>query len=120
MLRGVWHQCGYNTQKVVLEFLKAKIGVGAIISPKDLGLSKAREYADQYRDLNAGVLLDPQFYEPEYNARNLATYPISEFRKSIRGLGTLPADATAALIKAIAAENESLRTTAVIAPAVPY
>lgn len=120
MRRGTWHQCGYNSQRVVHDFLQAGLGVGAIISPKDLALEKAKEYSEGYRALNKGVLLDPQFYEPEYADGKLATYPTTAFRQSIGALGALQPSAMAALSKALETENRDLHCEAVIAPAIPY
>jgi hypothetical protein len=120
MRRGVWHQCGDRSQKVVLEFLRASTGVGVIISPKDLTYDNATDYAARYRDENAGVLLDPQFYEPEYSAGRLGTYPLVNFRRSIATLGALPTTEMTGFMNALEAENRSLQTEAVIAPAVPY
>lgn len=120
MRRGAWHQCGYNSQKLVGELMQAGLGVGAIISPKDLALDKAKEYSTQYRALGRGVLLDPQFYEPGFAAGKLGTYPTSGFRQSIGALGALPLNAMSSLARALEAENVELGCDAVIAPAIPY
>lgn len=117
MKRGAWHQCGFNSQKTVWELLQTSVGVGVIISPKDLGRDKAIDYATDYRDAGADVLLDPQFYIPHFSTKKLSSYPTAKFRQSIKALGTV---APAELAKAIEDENRSLRTAAVIAPAVPY
>lgn len=120
MRRGAWHQCGFNSQKLVGELMQAGLGVGAIVSPKDLTLDKAKEYSAQYRAMEKGVLLDPQFYEPEFAAGKLGSYPTSEFRQSVGALGALQPSAMSGLAKAIEAENRDLSCEAVIAPAVPY
>lgn len=117
MKTGVWHQCGHNSQKMVLELLQTDVGVGAIISPRDLGHVKAIDYAADYRDAGAHVLLDPQFYVPQFQTENLGSYPTAKFRKSIKGLGGVQ---SAELSKAIEEENRALRAAAIIAPAVPY
>lgn len=117
MKRGAWHQCGHNSQKTVWELLQSDVGVGAIISPKDLGHVKAIDYAADYRDVGADVLLDPQFYVPQFRSKNLTSYPTAKFRQSIKMLGAVqPAE----LSKAIESENRALGTAAVIAPAIPY
>jgi hypothetical protein len=120
MRRGAWHQCGYNSQKLIGELMQAGLGVGAIISPKDLALDKAKEYSEKYRLLGRGVLFDPQFYEPEFAAGKLTTYPTSAFRQSIGALGALQPAAISGLADALESENRELGCEAVIAPAVPY
>jgi hypothetical protein len=120
MRRGAWHQCGHNSQKLVGELMQAGLGVGAIISPKDLALDNAKEYSTQYRALGKGVLFDPQFYEPEFAAGKLGTYPTSAFRQSIGTLGALQPSAMSGLAQALETENRELGCEAVIAPAVPY
>lgn len=120
MRRGAWHQCGHNSQKLVGELMQAGLGVGAIISPKDLALENAKQYSTDYRALGKGVLFDPQFYEPEFLAGKLATYPTSAFRQSIGALGALQPSAMTALTQALETENRELGCEALIAPAVTY
>src|SRR5690606_3990304 len=120
MRRGAWHQCGYNSQKLVRELMQAGIGVGAIISPKDLAFDNAKEYSKQYRALGKGVLLDPQFYDPELTAGKLGTYPTSQFRQSIGTLGALQAGTISSLADSLETENRELGCDAVLAPAIPY
>jgi len=120
MRRGAWHQCGHNSQKLVGELMQAGLGVGAIISPKDLALENAKEYSTEYRALGKGVLFDPQFYEPEFAAGKLGTYPTSAFRQSIGALGALQPSAMTAITQALETENRELGCEAVIAPAVTY
>ena len=120
MRRGGGHQCGYNSQKGVRDFLQNGVGVGAILSPRDLALDNARSYARAYRAAGAGVLLDPQFYEPEYSAGKLPSYPMAQYRQSITALGALSAPALAGLAGALENENSVLGCDAVIAPAIPY
>lgn len=62
MKRGVWHQFGDRSQKLALEQLEQGVGVGVVISPRDLAQNKAIEYAPQYRAAGGDVLYDPQFY----------------------------------------------------------
>ena len=120
MKRGAWHQCGFNSQKVVQELLTAGIGVGAIISPKDLSFDNAQAYAKEYKNIGASVLLDPQFYEPEYAAGRLSSYPMAQFRQSIASLGALSPPSLSGLTDALRQENQALGCDAVIAPAIPY
>lgn len=120
MKRGVWHQCGHNGQLIAAELLEANIGVGAIVSPKDVALPRAVNHSERYRDAGASVLLDPQFYEPQFADGKLGTYPTTDFRKSVRTLTKLQTQVRAGLSKAIEEENRTLRTAAVVAPALPY
>lgn len=120
MRRGAWHQLGFNSQRVVLELLQGGLGVGAIVSPKDLALDNAISYADGYRAAGAGVLLDPQFYVPEFSAGKLSSYHMAQFRQSLTALGALSASAMKGLTDALRKENFKLGCDAVIAPAIPY
>lgn len=120
MNRGAWHQCGDKSQKIVQEQLGQGIGAGAIISPRDLARAKAIEYAEQYRNLGAEVLLDQQFHIPEYTNTNLGSYPISRHRAAISQLQQI-SDASLDLLAADLEEtNRELGVSALIAPAVMY
>ena len=46
MRRGTWHQCGDRSQKMVIEQLKKGVGVGVIISPRDVPQHKAIGYSN--------------------------------------------------------------------------
>ena len=120
MNRGAWHQCGNRSQRLVEEQLQAGHGVGVILSPRDLTRDTAIDYATRYAALQAPVLLDPQFYVPDFSNDNLETYGLSAFRTSLGTLGQL----TAADMSALSSELQSLGTalgvSAVIAPAVMY
>ena len=41
MRRGAWHQCGYNSQRLVIEQIQIGAGLGVIISSRDLGIAHA-------------------------------------------------------------------------------
>ena len=56
MQRGAWHQFGDRSQRLVLEQLQAGVGVGAIISTRDLAMPNAADYAQRYRALGAHCL----------------------------------------------------------------
>ncbi len=71
MQRGIWHQFGDKSQRLVLEQLQHHNGVGVILSPRDLSYDHAIEYAGKYRASNAEVLIDFQFYIPHFS--NLKT-----------------------------------------------
>lgn len=120
MNRGAWHQCGDKSQKLVVEQLEAGHGVGVILSPRDLTRDKAVEYAAQYSNLHAPVLMDPQFYVPDFTNDNLDTYGLSAFRTTLATLGQI----TDAELSALSAELETLGSElgvwAVVAPAAMY
>lgn len=120
MNRGAWHQCGDKSQKLVVEQLEAGHGVGVILSPRDLTRANATEYAAQYAALNAPVLIDPQFYVPDFTNDNLDTYGLSAFRTTLATLGQI----TDAELDALSTELETLGSElgvwAVIAPAAMY
>ena len=83
MRRGAWHQCGDRSQKIALQNLECGAGVGVVISPRDLGYDKAVEYAQAYHDNDAHVLIDSQFYVPEFTNPKLASYPTAKYRRSV-------------------------------------
>lgn len=89
MRRGAWHQCGDRSQRLVEEQLEYGSGVGVILSPRDLGRKRALIYAERYRDLGAQVLIDHQFYVPDFTNPRLDSYPISSFRAAVSSLGQL-------------------------------
>jgi len=118
MRRGTWHQMGDKSQVLVKEQLENGIGVGAVLSPRDLTLANAGDYAVQYRDLGASVLYDPQFHIPDCPHTKLVSYPSNAFRKSVTKLNEIGDTDLAAFARALEEENKSLDTAAVIAPAV--
>lgn len=120
MKSGAWHQFGDRSQKLALEQIERGIGVGAVISPRDLARDRAVEYAIQYRDLGVEVLADPQFYLPDSNAGHLSTHETASFRSSVGGLGGIGPAKLSALGDALNRWNSALKTNAVIAPAVIY
>lgn len=120
MKSGAWHQCGYNSQKLVVEELENGAGVGVILSARDLAFENWADYAVQYRALGASVVLDPQFYVPDSTQGRLATYPTAQHRASISSLLKLSDTAVSEIAKTIEEENKALQTSAIIAPAIPY
>ncbi len=117
MRRGTWHQMGDKSQRLVQEQLENGVGVGAILSPRDLTFDNATEYASSYRELGASVLFDPQFHIPDCTHTNLASYPTNEFRQSVTKLNEINDDLSN-FARALENENRSLNTSAIIAPAV--
>ena len=71
MRRGAWHQCCDKSQRLVYEQLQNEIGAGVIISPRDLSMPSAVQYAQMYHDAGAHVLIDQQFYTPDFSNQPL-------------------------------------------------
>lgn len=120
MKSGAWHQMGDKSQKLVLEQLDAGSGVGAIVSPRDLALQNAADYAAQYRDRQADVLYDPQFHVPSFSNSKLSSYKVNPYRASVTTLNRIGAAEVDQLSAALEEENRLIGTSAVIAPAVVY
>lgn len=72
---GAWHQFGWNSQKMIVEELENGAGSGVILSPRDLKQPQTEDYAQQYIDLGAEVLYDPQWHVPNFTNDQLVTYP---------------------------------------------
>lgn len=120
MKKGVWHQFGDRSQKLALEQLEDGNGVGVVISPRDLSLEKAREYAPQYASYGAEVLVDPQFFLPEASVGKLTSWPTKDHRASVSALNALSDQELEALAFVLEGVNRDLNTSAVISPAVLY
>lgn len=120
MKRGEWHQCGDKSQRIVQEQLEHGNGVGVVVSPRDLALRNAIDYATEYRNLGAEVLIDHQFYVPEFANSNLVSYPASQHRASISQLNQISDTALTALARDLERTSRDLGTSALVAPAVIY
>lgn len=120
MRRGAWHQCGDRSQKLVGEQLQLGAGVGVIISPRDLSRTNAIAYAERYRALGAEVLLDNQYYIPEFTNGHFDSYPISKFRQGVSSLNKISDHDLTDFRNELRVDHEELRADAVIAPAVVY
>ena len=120
MRRGAWHQCGDRSQKLVEEQLQKKAGVGVIISPRDLSRKNAIAYAERYRELGAELLLDHQYYVPDFTNERFESYPISRFRKGISSLNKISDQDLTDFRNELRVDHEELKADAVIAPAVLY
>jgi len=118
--RGAWHQCGDKSQRLVAEQLEAGFGVGVILSPRDLTAAKAAEYAAQYSAMDADVMIDPQFYVPDFTNDYLETYTISQFRQSVSSLNQISDSDITQLAAELQTLNASVQSAAIIAPAVLY
>jgi len=120
MRRGAWHQFGDRSQKLVLEQLQQGVGVGVIMSPRDLSCANAQDYAIQYHSLGAEVLVDQQFYVPGFSNNHLSSYATNQFRLAASQLHQLTDNQLADLATALQQVNGSLEADAVIAPAIVY
>jgi hypothetical protein len=120
MRRGIWHQCGNRSQKLVEEQLQQGAGAGVIISPRDLSRKNALTYAERYRALGAELLLDHQYYNPDFTNDLLASYPISRFRKGVSSLNKISDQDLADFRNELRVDHEELKADALIAPAVVY
>jgi hypothetical protein len=121
MRRGPWHQCGDRSQKLALEQLTQGAGVGVVLSPRDLSRERAVELAPQYRDANADVMIDPQFYLPDSMVGRIDSYPeLVPFRQSVSQLHKISDPQIAALGAGILQIAADLMVSAIIAPGVVY
>lgn len=120
MRRGAWHQCGDRSQILVKEQLQQGAGVGIILSPRDLTRTRALSYAESYRILGAHVLIDHQFYVPDFTNPKLNSYPISTFRAAISSLNQFSDTQLTEFQNQLRIDNAELHADAVIAPAVIY
>ena len=83
-------------------------------------LARAAECAADYRGLNASVLYDPQWHNPEFENKQLKTYPTCDLRNSLTTLANMTDGDFQRLSDGLIEENGQLQTDAVIAPAVIY
>lgn len=120
MRRGVWHQCGDRSQKLVQEQLGQGAGVGVILSPRDLSRENAIAYSESYQKTGADVLIDYQFYVPDFTNALLGSYPISSFRRSVSALNKISDQDLITFQNELRADHSALKASAVIAPAVVY
>ena len=120
MRRGCWHQCGDKSQRLVEEQLQQGVGVGVVISPRDIGRDNAIQWANKYRALGAEVLIDQQFYNPDYTNKHLATYEMAPFRTAVSQLRQLSDQQFVDLANALRVDHADFQADALLAPAVRY
>lgn len=120
MRRGAWHQCGDRSQRLVVEQIQQGVGVGVIISPRDLAEHMAVEYSNTYRQLGADVLIDLQFCNPGFSNDKICSYPISRYRTSISRLNQISEQDLPGFASALRTIQSKLSTNGLIAPAVKY
>lgn len=120
MKKGVWHQCGHQSQNIVADQLAVENGVGAILSVVNVSRKRAGEIASDYRKAGADILLDLQVYNPGFENANLQDYELAEARQSTGALGGLSKRDLARLSKQIQILNSEVKASAVLAPAIVY
>jgi hypothetical protein len=120
MHRGIWHQFGDRSQKLVREQLENAAGVGVILSVRDLARESAITYSAQYHELGSHVLIDQQFYNPGFHNQKLATYPINEFRASISTLTQISNAEIEEMASLLKIDHADANADGLIAPAVTY
>lgn len=120
MRRGIWHQFGDRSQRLVEEQLQHGAGVGVILSPRDLSRARAVEYASSYRTLGAHVLIDHQFHVPNFTNTHLNSYPISAFRAGISTQIRITDAELVEFANQLRIDHQDLQANAVLAPAVVY
>ena len=120
MRRGPWHQFGDRSQELAREQLNQGVGVGVIISPRDLSESNAVRRAEEYRALGAHVLIDQQFYVPTFSNRNLASYSISQYRDTISQLCQITDSDLHEFAVELERIHRALSADGLIAPALAY
>ena len=120
MRRGAWHQFGDRSQRLVIEQLQQGAGVGVILSPRDLAMDHAIEYAQKYHVLGAHVLIDQQFYEPHFINSKLETYPVGRYRTTASQLHQISDSDLGALRNELYTINAEVSADGLIAPALVY
>lgn len=120
MNRGGWHQCGDRSQVMARELLDQNIGVGVVISPRDLARGSAVAYAQQYHDRHAEVLFDPQFYRPLHTHQKVQTYEFAQFWVPPTQLAQLIVSNAVQLENALRTVSADLAVDAIVAPATMY
>src|SRR5262249_13510163 len=95
-------------------------GVGVIISPRDLSRSNAINYVERYRALGAEILLDHQYYVPDFTNTRLGSYPISRFRQGVSSLNKISDQDLTDFSNELRVDHQELKADGVIAPAVVY
>jgi hypothetical protein len=120
MKRGVWYQFGDRSQRLVQEQLQYGNGIGVIISPRDLSFPNAINYANTYREFGAEVIVDLQFYNPQFHNNPLESYPVNEFRVSVSELCQIKDNQLSGLADSLRIINGNIGSTAILSPALLY
>ena len=117
---GAWHQCGFNSQKMIIDIIEGGVGSGVIISSRDVPRHKAIEYSKIYVDRGCDVIIDLQFCKPDFVNTKTKSYKTNKYRVAISKLKTINDKGLAKLQKHIENINRELSSTAVLSPAVKY
>lgn len=118
---GTWHQFADRSQKLAIEQLEHNVGEGVIISPRDLAEHNAAKYSPVYQEHGAQVLFDTQFYKPDSKVGKLGAYDqMNAYRATATELHALPDDGMEGLTAELVRLNQSIGTSAVLAPSVIY
>lgn len=120
MRKGLWHQCGHQSQNIVSDQLAHKNGVGAIISVVNVSRRRAGEIASAYRNAGADILIDLQVYNPGFGNAKLDEYGLAAARQSTGALSALSPRDRKTLSREIRALNSEVGASAVLAPATIY
>lgn len=120
MKKGAWHQCCFNSQNLVEEQLQNGIGCGAILSPKDVGRNSLISYSKKYKTAGADVLIDQQFYVPEFSNKNLESYAITNFRPKVANFTAIPDAHMDGLANELYALHHDANADGIISPALVY
>jgi hypothetical protein len=120
MRRGAWHQFGDRSQKLALEQLEAGAGVGVIVSVRDIKRDGAIQYAPEYKAQGADLLIDQQFYNPDFVNANLETYPIHAYRKAVSKMALLSDADLTSIGNELRTYHTETGASGLIAPAVMY
>lgn len=120
MREGPWHQLGSQSQTLALDLLQRGKGSGVIFSPRYLTFEQAASRAEEYHDLEACVLFDPQFYGSGWSNRSLDSYPTGGLRVSICKSSSIDDDKADRLTAQLVEVCGELECDAIIAPAVIY
>ena len=120
MKRGAWHQFGDKSQKIALEQIQNGVGQGVIISVRDLKWNNALAYAQRYKALGVDVLIDQQFYKPDFINRNLQSYPIFQYRRAISQLAQISDIDSVNIANELRTYHTQIQADGLIAPAVTY
>lgn len=120
MKAGAWHQCCFNSQNLVEEQLQNGIGSGVILSPKDVSQKNLGTYGQKYKDAGAELLIDQQFYVPEFSNKNLESYAISSYRPKVSNLTSISDSHLDGLANELFELHKDLSADGVISPALAY
>ena len=87
---------------------------------RHLARDGAEKWCEKYKDRDADILLDVQFYQPKFVNNFMESFGLEDFRKSVSALGALGDNLTGQLTRKLVELNKELRTSAVLAPAIIF